>query len=213
MLSGYPVTGKPETKSNRASYHVVTTVAVAIVGSVLVYSNVTPQYHGGTFLGGAANNHYTQGWPLAHRTLVKLEQDPLANDWPMVETRIIDSSYAPIKLFCNLVVAASLCLSVWLTHRLRKRASVNFRQLDLTSLFFVTTMLGMLANEIAREYHSARFLSDLLGDNTNHFSMPNLFTFLPVVYAITCTGYIAFVILLIGFRFVIPSRIRASIDG
>ena len=194
--------------------HAATTfLAVAIVGIVLLYTNLTLQRHISTFLGGSANTHCTQGWPVTHRTLVLLEKDPESNWWPELETKILDSEYHRLGIFSNMSVGILLCLSVYVTHRIRNRNKSNFKQLDLISLFFLTTILAMLALRIGRDYQTAREVSEILDIEFKLFSMPNLLTFLPIVYAVTCAGFVIATFLVRVFRRTARPRNSPPIAG
>ena len=194
--------------------HTATTfLAVAIVGVVLLYTNLTLQRHISTFLGGSANTHCTQGWPLTHRTLVLLEKDPESNWWPALKTKILDSEYHRLGILCNMSVGILLCISVYVTHGIRHRNKSNFKQLDLISLFFLTTILGMLALRIGRDYQTAREVSEILDIEFELFSMPNLLTFLPIVYAVTCAGFVIATFLVRAFRRTVTPQNSSPIAG
>ena len=193
---------------------VATFLAVAFVATALAYVNLIMQPGLTTYLGGSANSRYTQGWPFVYRSLVIQEPDPTVVRNPKVETKILDSDLSLRFLFLNLLVCLTLCTAVFFVHAIRGRNTSRILQLDLTALFFATTISALLAWQTSVNY---RFECDLADWFPNQLTdpidlrscLPNLFTFLPIVYSLICVGFVV----LISLSFLIAPRKQPPIVG
>ena len=116
--------------------------AVAFVATALTYVNFDLQPGVTSYLGGSANSNYTQGWPFEHRFLVIQEPDPTIVLNPKVETKLLTSDFDLRFLLLNVLICFALCAAVYFVRVSRSRETSHLLQLDLTTLFFATTILG-----------------------------------------------------------------------
>ena len=160
-------------------------LVVASVVTALAYVNQAMQPGLTTFLGGSANDRYSQGWPFEHRSLVIQEPDPMTPRVPKVKTKILYSKFDITFLLLNLLIGLALGAAVFFLHTIRNCQTKQVFQFDLTALFFATTIIALLAWQTSINYRLSRDFASWFPECSNESadiqsSLPNLFTFVPI---------------------------------
>ena len=169
---------------------------VAAVGYAIVYSNIEFRSGIGTGNSWGMTWSYSQGWPFPQRDLRVQETysaNSRLNPRSTVTTEILDSTWIPIGLVLNSIVALALLFSVVATIRIWPRSKLGGIRFGLASLLFLFCVIAIVTASFANGLSGASILADLFDDHEHYFDyveMPKWHTLIPIAFAITCMGYV-----------------------
>ena len=169
---------------------------LVVVGYAIVHSNMELRSGIGTGNSWGMTWSFSQGWPIPQRDL-HVQEIYAANTGvipnAVVTTEILDSTWIPLGLLLNSIVALTLLSSVATALRIWPRSKLGGVRFGLMSLMFSFCVIAIVTASFANGLSGASILADLFDDRENYFhyvDMPKWHTLIPIAFAIACTGYV-----------------------